>query len=359
MKRRLPGVLSLLTVSAGLSGLGAAPLPVAPPAPTSWALPWGVANGAGRLGFATNATGGIDAFNLSTGKALWSSAEANKPLAVAADRLIAQAPEKANAVRIVALDVNSGKRLFRSDAVTFPDWVAVGLTHGRSFASQGRVEKGALWLRWSARAWYAGGARPTPEVERRARKNADGVARVDLTTGKVEMLAADKMPPLPKVKLPPGAEKVVSDKYAIATTSERVGREQRLVLKRWDLATGKALPPIELLSALALRVEVSADARTVLVHKAVASSALPPGDYAWWAFSTETGKLLSKFAYEQGTTTATALGGRAYLVVQVPGKGGPRPHRTIQRALKAIDLKTGKLAWERPIEPVRILLPLP
>jgi hypothetical protein len=352
----------------------AAPVPVRPPGPPSWSMPWGVVDGAGRVGFATNEKGGIDAFNLATGKALWSSSEATKPLAVHDGRLLAQAPEKgkANAVRIVALDVKSGKRLSRSDAVTFPDWVSVDLSYGRSFQSEGRVEQGALWLGWAARGWYAGGARPTPDVERRARKSAEGVARINLGTGKVEMLAADKMP-VPKIKLPPGAEKdavrrawapggtrglpQVTDKYAVAVALTPQGADRRAVLKRWELVTGKALPPVELMSSRYVRVELSADCRTVLVM-AIGANRPATGGPEWSAFSTETGKLLTKFKQESGTTTVSALGGRAYCVVQLPGKPGA-VGISGPRALKAIDLKTGMLAWERPIEPYRYLLPPP
>jgi hypothetical protein len=50
-----------------------------------------------------------------------------------------------------------------------------------------------LWLSWEARAWYAGGARPTPQIEKAARKDASGVARIDLDSGKVEPLDSAKI----------------------------------------------------------------------------------------------------------------------------------------------------------------------
>jgi hypothetical protein len=106
-----------------------------------------------------------------------------------------------------------------------------------------------------------------------------------------------------------------------------------------------------------VRVELSADCRTVLVMP-IGVNRPSPGGPQWSAISTETGKLLTKFIQETGTTSVSALGDRAYCVVQLPRKGGVR-NTSSPRALKAIDLKTGKLAWERPIEPHRYLLPLP
>ncbi len=333
-------------------------------------MPWGLADGTGRLGFATNEKDGIDAFDLTTGKALWSSAEARKPLAIHARRLFAEAPEKgkANAVRVVGLDLETGKRLFSSAVVTFPDWVSVSLNHGRSFRFGARVVEGELWLGWSARGWYAHGPVPTPEQELYASRSADGVARIDLESGDVELLAPDKAPAQPRVKLPPDAEKEavrsswadgkwekvpqVSDRHAIATPVRGEGAEHTVALKRWDLTAGKRLPEIALLSGTDLRGEVSPDGRTALVYKGPARKPAPPSEPVWWAFSTETGKLLSKFADEPGTTAMTALGMRAPAVVEAPRKG---PETTIPRRLRAIDLETGKLAWERSIGPYRFL----
>jgi hypothetical protein len=157
----------------------------------------GVADPAGKVGFVPNTSGGIDALDLATGKLLWDTKEAPRPLLATADRLFAQAPVrgKSNQVRLVVLDTaQKGKRLLESQPLSFPDWVSVGVTHGRSFASTARLGDGSLLLAWQARAWYAGGAAPTPEIERRARKAASGVMRVDLKTGKTEMLEGDTVP---------------------------------------------------------------------------------------------------------------------------------------------------------------------
>ena len=39
---------------------------------------------------------------------------------------------------------------------------------------------------------------------------------------------------------------------------------------------------------------------------------LPPGDYAWWVYSLETGKQVAKLPYSGALTEATVLGGRLY-----------------------------------------------
>src|SRR5262249_2234244 len=147
---------SLLLVTA----VHAAPAPDGESSPTtSVPIPLGVADPAGKTGFVANDKGGIDVINLENGELLWDTKDANKPLAVVGKKLLAQAAVmgKANQVRVVVLNVGEkGKKVLESDPVTFPDWVSVGLTHGRSFTSSGKVVKGDLYLKWEARAWYAG-----------------------------------------------------------------------------------------------------------------------------------------------------------------------------------------------------------
>src|SRR5262245_43336887 len=174
-------------------------------------LPGGVAAPDGKIGYVANATGGIDAINLETGKLLWDTKEASRPLAVFRKKLAAWSavPGKTNVLRISVFN-EKGKRKLDSDAVAFPDWVSVGLTHGRSFAAHADIDKGNLLLRWEAHAFYAGGAAPPPEVVRAAKKDASGMARINLASGKVEMLKAT--PPAGPV-LPKELEKVTSRQY--------------------------------------------------------------------------------------------------------------------------------------------------
>jgi hypothetical protein len=341
-------------------------------------LPGGVADPAGKTGYLANDKGGIDAVNLETGELLWESKEAPRPLGASDQFLVCQLPvkEKANQVRIVVLDVSQkGKRMLESDPVVFPDWVSVGLTHGRTFASEGRLHKGELLLKWEAHAFYAGGAAPTPEIVKRAKKDASGVARVNLETGKVEMLEADKVPPEASPKLPRELEGVVSQQYwtgrdwkkaplvvgntlCALAVSDSGGGTAKLTLKRWDLATGKELEPVELLQGKSLWPQVSPDGRYLFVHQALVKEQLPEGDYAWWVFGLADGKQVAKLPYEPGLTTV--LGPRAYFLTTQPRKGPPVGGALVQpRQIKAVDLKTGKTEWERPIEPQRMLPPLP
>jgi hypothetical protein len=155
----------------------------------------GVADPAAKVGFFPNTTGGIDALDLANGKLLWTSKDAHRPLLASADRLFAQKNlDKPNQIRVVILDsTREGKRVLESETITLPDWVSVTVAYGRSYRSNARLDMNVLFLSWEARAFYAGGARPTPEIEKAARKEASGVLRIDLTTGKFEQLDKDKI----------------------------------------------------------------------------------------------------------------------------------------------------------------------
>ncbi len=362
----------------------AAPALAAPIAPPAWItpsrIPGGVADAAGKNGFIANDKNLIEAVNLETGEALWTSDVSGKPLAVVGNRLLVQVPVpgKPNAVRVVALNTEAkGKQVTESDPVAFPDWVATGLAGGKSFTSSAKLHKGDLLLAWEARSSYWGGARPPPQVEQAARKEARGVARVNLETGKVEMLDADKAPVEPAPKVPEELAKLPSHQYFTGTEWKRsplvVGNtlatlavenegdgKQKLSLQRWDVTTGKALEAVELLRGKALWTLIAPDGRTIAVHQALVKEQLPEGDYAWWVFDTETGKQVAKFLFEPGSTELTAIGPRAYYAVNGPQKGPPRPgFFETPRLLKAVDLKTGKQVWERNLPPVRRLPPPP
>ena len=236
--------LPALLLAAGISPTHAAPVPK-DDAPSSVPFPGGVADPAAKTAYVTNTAGGIDAIDLGKGDLLWDTKEPAKPVAVAGKKLVVQVPVagKANEVKVAILDTAAkGKKVSESDAVTFPDWVSVGGGYGRSFASSGRIHDGALLLTWQARAWYAGGARPSREIEERARKQDAGIAKVNLESGKVEMLPADKAPAA--TTLPKELEKVTSQQYWTGSDWQKkplVAGKVAAALDVKDLGGGKAV----------------------------------------------------------------------------------------------------------------------
>jgi hypothetical protein len=379
MLRALSPIAALtytLVLAAGQAEAVASKDPESRPPLPFLSLPGGVADPEGKTGYLANPQGGIDAVDLARGKLLWDTKAGSTLLAFADNRLIAQAgvEGKGNQIRLVVLDTtNKGKLLLASKPVVFPEWVSVGVTHGRSFSAGARIIKNNLLLTWEARAWYAGGARPTPQIEKAARRHASGVAQIDLKNGRVEMLSRDKVPPTPGPKLPRELEDVKSMQYwtgsswetkpiivgqkVAAITVENAKGKSALRLKTWDLSSAKVLSDGIVLEGKSLWPQLSADRRYLLVHQALPKESLPKGDYAWWIFSVATGKQVGKIPFEAGTREITLVGPRVYFMTEVT-RGGPRGF-TRSRLLKAITLKTGQFAWQRQIWAPPPLLPLP
>jgi hypothetical protein len=372
--------LPLAALLAWSAVAGAAPTPETKDDGRINYIPGGVADADGARGFIVNADRGVDAVDLESGKTLWTFKDGGRPLAVVGDRLLVQVldPKKGNAARILALDLAEGKKVLESDPLVFPDWVTPGPTgmwSGRSFAAQPRIQNGELWLKWQAHARYSGGAAPTPEILKASMKDADGVAHVNLESGKAEMLASDKAPAAPEVKVSDELRKAAGRQvvngseaelkvttvgdYAVAVDVEADGAKQKVVLKRWDLKTEKALDPATLAEGGPFLAIPAPAAGVVLVR-----TTLPPKPGAdapaWTVYSLETGKPTATFSFDEGTAEATALGPRTYYVVQTPSKGGFNPAGFTQaRTLTAVDLKSGKRIWEHPLEGVTFTPPPP
>ena len=374
MHRYMIGTLAILTFWA--TGACAAPAP--DPLVRSVPVPGGVADADGKIGYVVNDKGGINALDLESGKILWTHDGPARPLVAFDKKLAIQVPvkDKQNQVRIEILDTAAkGKRLRESDAVVFPDWASTGLMHGRSFASSASVQGGTLYLKWEAHASYAGGAPPTEEILKAAKKDADGVAAVSLESGKVELLGKDKEPKVDELKLSDELAKITSQQYftgsdwvqrpiIVGGTLAALSQENatdgkiKLTLKRWDIATGKAKDSVELITGKELFLIVPGGGTHLFVHQALPKDKLPDGDYAWWIFSLETGKSVGKIAFEQ-TMELVVVGPRVLYAVNGAGKGLPPGTFEQPRTLKAVDLKSGKALWESPLEPIKTLPPLP
>jgi hypothetical protein len=334
-------------------------------------LPSGVLDPSGKTGYVTNAEGGIDALDLSTGDVLWTSKEARRPVLVVGDQLYAQAPvkAKANALRVVVLDVtDKGKGVRESEPITFPEWVSVEERHAHSFTATWRLKKGKVILDWEARAWYGGGARPTPQMEAAARKHAAGRVVVDPESGSVESLPAQKR--IDSIKPPKILEKLVvrwqgpvADRYAALVLEEDAG-EQKFLLRWWNQAGEASGEPKELLRGQRLLVLATADSRYLCLREAAErpDERLTPEDRSkrsWFVFDPEAGERVGTAPYEAGTQALVVVPPRAYFLVTGPLKG-PLTETFVQpRVLKAADLQSGKVLWERPVEGKRHVPPPP
>jgi hypothetical protein len=192
---------------------------------------------------------------------------------------------------------------------------------------------------------------------------------VDLATGKVKEAEGRSLRSRPtREEMPAGLEKelveererrradesylalrvLATEKYAGFVLARLLPDERmRVVVKRWDRKTGKALDPLELFTGRAGPVAISADGRTVLIDRSPPTDEVPQDPGVWMAFSSETGKPLVTFSADPSATGMTAVGRRAFYLVQERRREGDTT--VYERTLKVVDLETGKKLWERRI----------
>jgi hypothetical protein len=325
-------------------------------------LPSGIADLAGRTGFFASATGGIECLDLASGKVLWQTHEAQRPLLRDGDHLLAQAGTKRNRLRILRLDVKrNGECDFESDPLVFPAWVVTGEAHGHSFVANWHLAKHQLVLDWEASAWYGGKTKPTPEEELAARKQASGIAHIDLRTGQIEILPAQrKQTPLPPT-LPEHLEKKALrwqgslGQFSKVLALEEENGHQRLVLHTWDRQNQTELQPKELLRGSRLQVRTTLDEHVLFLRESSPTpdehdSLMPRKKTIYWhLYSVQTGEALGRIPDEAGMHAIVVLGKRVFYLAPGTIRGPLDQPNEQPQTLKAMDLSTGKKLWEHPV----------
>jgi hypothetical protein len=382
-KGRLPARLTLGVVGIaaavffGGDGLRRARGAPAPDAKSAEPVPFpdGVADPERHTAFVSSPKGGIQAIRLEDGKVLWTNDDAAaRPLLVAGNRLVAQGE------RLVVLDIREGgKQLRRCDAPTYPK-VEVPDRCTVSFNLwEPRVAGDVLEAKWFAVALIdRSKGRPFNFAGWTGFNKAApvGTVKVHLDTGKAEVQADPKKADVtaglvpeaakPELRTPAGLPEKLTAEWqqyhkdqngritvvdgrlvGVALVLEKVGQEynKHVVLNAWDLKTGKAAEPVELVKdkALALaNVMLTGDRRHAAVQFSTSELTI---------FSLADGKAVAtKVKGVSSPESAFVDGTRLYSVEPSGAAGG--------RELRAIDLKTGKTAWEHPLQP-RSTIPLP
>src|SRR5262249_14500884 len=156
----------------------------------------------GRTGFVPTA-GGIDAVDLQTGKLLWTTNAASRPLLVGGDQVVALAKVEGqkNTVRVVVLDASPkarGKFVRGSQPIELSEWLI-------SRVPEIQMDKGDLLLRWQATQYVFRGKFGAGQVVH------GHLARINLATGRVDRLAEKD---LPAPKLPQELASIKPDIYS-------------------------------------------------------------------------------------------------------------------------------------------------
>jgi hypothetical protein len=196
------------------------------------------------------------------------------------------------ALQLVLLDTARGQRSKLLPPVPLPDWVVptVGRGRGHDFRVEPSQHGHTAVLSWHANTFYWGGARPSPERERAARREASGTVTVDLVAGTL----SEGGPPVAS-PAPTGPVEVNGMRAEVVIRQGGDGRE--LVLKR--VRGAEVLPEVVVgrQAASAPRPVYplfSADRRHLLVAEQLESRGPEPIRNRWTLFSTETGERVAE-----------------------------------------------------------------
>ncbi|HXU36441.1 MAG TPA: hypothetical protein VN937_08765 [Blastocatellia bacterium] len=337
-------------------------------------LPRGVAGPEKLVGYIAEPAGGIEAIDLLAGGPDWRT-ETDAWPAIVIEKWLAVvcfARDLPGALQVVALDRSKqGEPAVESAPLVFPDWVSAAIIPGELFSYRVSADGRVLIFEWEAHARYRGGAPPPASVLAQATRDAAGIFHVDIETGEVKSLPAQKQTEisLPAVwrqqsmfsyQMGPSSSWhtepwSVDDKFAVII-GEVLEDQQSLRLLTWNSKTGQVEDPVALATGPALVSYVTPDGRNLLVHSEGAESRA--GDSRpWRLFSVITGKRLATLNYEAGAQDACVIDSNLYYVVEDPASGHRTDGDLVKYRMKAVDIISAKPLWERELSEQRTRKP--
>jgi len=307
-----------------------------------------------------NLQGGIDALKVDSGKLIWSTSRAAKPLLLTGELLVAQAedPDRPRILRIVTLDLASGS-VMKEAEIELPEGVGTSVDAGlgTTFEAEALVQKAEVIVSWTFTRRYIGGMQPGPEEA--VPKTEKGAARLDLETGQLEPWPLDRIAESIDSTLPPLIAKLVSTQelpqapwrvgevYAWAEP-QGLGRDRHVVLKRWAADTGRSLPEVTLSgNELTMRYP-SADHRHLLASKLTGVTKNREIDYEWNLYSLETGERTAQVIRHQPGAWFFIAG--TALIHETQAHDRPVEDGWVREplSLRTTDLRSSRELWTHP-----------
>ena len=315
-----------------------------------------------------NIQGGIDAVDLASGKLLWRTNRAAKPLLCHEDLLVAQTepPVGQQFLRIALLNTREITADPRFVDIPLPADVQATIDEGMesSFSAAARMHEGALVLSWRYIYRRITGHPPGPDDQALDRKVA-GSVRIDIPTGQIdpidEMVAVPE-PELPaavfqrkEAQAPPGPVCRVSN-VLVAIERATFEGKQRVSLKRWDAETGEALADVTLFDGGLNFRSVSADKRHLLASRRAASDSRT---WEWAVYALETGAKVAELRYDEPGARFFLSGSRLIHETNVTSRLVGGQMVVEPGKLRAIDLETGSEIWIQAIRDTQYRGPYP
>ncbi len=356
-------------VTSGFLLLAAAFAAVPAGAQDSWfeLLPGVVADRASGRVYSMKPGGGLEAIDVRSGRVLFESPQADKPVALSGRMLVAQRESRTTpgVLEIAFIDTGLPSRTSTIEMALPEDQMAlVDDTLGRTFAVTGEVRGGDLLVGWTAtRHW----ASPLPPEEgQKLHDEKRGAALLDMNAGRATPVDPSLLDD--EIQLPDAARAFAAEPNLfgppvragalIVSTQMTVldGANRRIVLKRWK-ADGSALPDVELFRGEPIVQWPSSDGRHLIISQRVAPGEMD--EYLWNIYSLETGARTGQhrnhfsraFFYVDGPRLIHDVWPFSY---RVDGK-----IVEFSRQVRAVDLASGAILWQRPLRETLYRGPFP
>jgi len=279
--------------------------------------------------------GGINAVDLASGAVRWRSDSAAKPLALAGDRLIAQADSRgANALELVALDARSGAAR-DSVRISLPEGIAATVvdTAASSFRVQADTSGTQLVVRWEST---------------------------------VNAPAQGYLPADDEGQAPTGGPTVVAGSAVLdlASASLRVKDEPAVRLASSATLSRAALEELQApaVAGASGRQLLSADGRHVLVTEPMKGAGSTLYRHQWTVYERASGARLGSVPALVSAAPFLVVGKTLYHVAPahaVVREGRERGFAEHPAALRAVNLATGAEVWTKAVGETSFRGPFP
>jgi hypothetical protein len=324
-------------------------------------LPAGIADSEGNVGYLAGMTSGIDAIDLLDGTVIWRAELIARPVFVFESLLVAlrTIEGRINSLQLICIErIKNGAPVLESDPIDFPEWVVVSTRPDQSFSYDISADENELILEWEAHARYRGGAPPSAHILAQSKQDAAGVVRFNFRTGAVSKSDRQEK----RIELPGNLEGATLFSYQRGASSvwhsdpwafdgkfgvvigEVSGALQSLKLQTWNGDSGKIDASVLLITGEALVSYVTPDGLYLLIHSEAQAQ-----ENDWWLFSVNDGKKLADLKYEDGAKEACVLKSRLFYLVEEPPLAHRQDAQTLRSTIKAVEISTGKVIWERQL----------
>jgi hypothetical protein len=316
-------------------------------------FPYGVADLNQHAGFVGTPEGKIEALNLNTGKQLWLTVLAARPLVVTGNLLIAQGAF--NPDRLFVLDLSHAGSV-KPTPILFPlpRWVTPSTSISESFALRAEANGSKLIIRWEAHK-SPGGTRKAGVTGESSL--VQGMVSVDLITRHTSTLPTQEPLKLPQLSISRPADKesslqdlAASEEWLVDGRAYRLqqyaeGKSQTLALVRTSSQHSASPSSAPLAKGFNIGANVTPDGKFLLVH----SDPEPGGTSGmvrWEIFAVERATRIGSVTTSAVMIEPCIIGNTIYFVTRV--KAGTLNSYT-SSTLHAVNFTTSQEIWQHDL----------